>query len=261
MFFTTPLSKLVGDIRCTRTNVPPSHLEFTRNLSALQGAALRGDTDVTLHNNDKPDHLSLLNLRIPRSTHNRDHWRESSINWSDCFDPTRGMNGPAELLEAQSRFGGDVDDYYEGFQLEWLRVVGNGGQAWAVLCEVEFEDASKLKVVLKISLKGAHNDLAAEEAAHREYLDASHTVQALDLHEIAESKRDKLLERTNGRAQLRFTKGKMFNAKALKLVVFEYVPHGDMYNMLGKVYANNLNFNTRILWEIWECRKLRPEIV
>lgn len=135
---------------------------------------------------------------------------------------------------------------WDGFRLEWIRVLGQGGFGMATLWHVIFEDQSSIKVVIKIPVR-ANADFDSELDWHLRYGGASHVTQALDIQAMADSVRRRI-----NRGHM-IDRGPRFVQTNMDVLVLEYAERGSLYEMMAKASYFGTRFSNKVLWEIWEC--------
>jgi hypothetical protein len=135
---------------------------------------------------------------------------------------------------------------WDGFRLEWIKVLGQGGFGIATLWHVIFEDHSHIKVVIKIPVR-VNADFDSELDWHLRYGGASHVTQSLDIQAMADSVRRRI-----NRGHM-IGRGARFVQTNMSVLVLEYAEHGSLYEMLAKASYFDISFSSKVLWEIWEC--------
>ncbi|KAJ4311404.1 hypothetical protein N0V84_010457 [Fusarium piperis] len=227
-----------------KTNlVPDNRLLHLRNEMALQSAIIRGDTEVLLHN-----YLIVLEEYWKRIRHSN---LRLNKRYNFRYSKTRLESRIPEHLDAATARRGIDDVQWKGFRFEFIKILAVGGHGYVSLWRVWFEDGSSKKVVIKRDLRG-YFAVDDESYFHLRYAGAEHTSQVLDLHAEAMEIQDQVRLR-NPLARLRYRNGAYFNARSLKLIVFEYMDHGDLYHVLTLAGHNKVQFLDRTLWGIWEC--------
>ncbi|KAH0489274.1 hypothetical protein TgHK011_009713 [Trichoderma gracile] len=227
-----------------RKNVEQTPATEIRNLLTIQAALVRGDKHVTLHNASRVTELDVQRLRPPyHPRHHRHHDRpfeclfgyppQSSSPNGDTTQPKR-VEEYIEMLN------------WDGFRLEWVKVLGEGGFGMATLWNAIFEDGSSVKAVIKIPVRSNAN-FDSELQWHLRYAGASHVTQALDLQAMADNVRRRM-----NRGYM-INRGARFNPSDLEILVLEYADRGSMFDLLNKASHFNIVFSTKALWEIWEC--------
>lgn len=227
-----------------RTAVRQTPLTPARNIFAIQSALIRGDRVVTLHNTSRilPEHYN--KVRVPY--HPEDMPQDRPLDWpfgdqysdsrsSQTYQP-RSVGHFIELLN------------WDGFRLEWIKVLGEGGFGMATLWDAIFEDQSRVKIVIKIPVR-ANTDFDSELDWHLKYGGASHVTQSLDLQAMADSVRRRI-----NRGHM-IDRGPRFVQTNMDVLVLEYAERGSLYEMMAKASYFSTNFSNKVLWEIWECRK------
>ncbi|KAL7939167.1 hypothetical protein V8C35DRAFT_1914 [Trichoderma chlorosporum] len=234
----SPLPNLI----VRRTPAKQTPLTPVRNVSAIRSALLRGDRVVTLHNTSRilPEHVDTI--RVPY--HPRDRQHDQLFEWpfGDQYSDSRSSHS------YQPRQVGQFIDLLEwdGFRLEWIRVLGQGGFGIATLWHVIFEDQSHIKVVIKIPVR-ANADFDSELDWHLRYGGASHVTQSLDIQAMADSVRRRI-----NRGHM-IGRGARFVQTHMDVLVLEYAERGSLYEMMAKASYFNTRFSNKVLWEIWEC--------
>jgi hypothetical protein len=137
---------------------------------------------------------------------------------------------------------------WDGFRLEWVKILGQGGFGMATLWNVIFDDESSMKAVIKIPIhmNGTFKD---ELDWHLRYRGASHVTQSLDLQEIADNVRRRM------NREYMIGRGIRFDQKQLDILVLEYAEHGCLFDIMAKASYFGVRFSNKVLWEIWECCK------
>ncbi|KAL6816534.1 hypothetical protein J3E69DRAFT_97576 [Trichoderma sp. SZMC 28015] len=225
-----------------RTAAKQTPLTPTRNISAIRSALLRGDRVVTLHNTSRILREHVKNLRVPYHPRHMQHDQPFEWPFSDQFTDSRSSHSDQpkqvgqfiELLE------------WDGFRLEWIRVLGQGGFGIATLWHVIFEDQSSIKVVIKIPVR-ENADFDSELDWHLRYGGASHVTQALDIQAMADSVRRRI-----NRGHM-INRGARFAPTNMGVLVLEYAERGSLYDMMAKASYFHTRFSSKVLWEIWEC--------
>ncbi|EEU43932.1 uncharacterized protein NECHADRAFT_74247 [Fusarium vanettenii 77-13-4] len=223
--------------------VPDNDLLHWRNMMTLQAAIIRGETEVLFHNCptippeywDRVRHND-LQLGKRYNFHYRSAELETQI--------------PEHVDDDTARRGID-DVQWKGFKFEFVKVLAAGGHGFVSLWRVWFEDGSSKKVVIKRALGGSFH-VEKESRFHLRYAGAEHTSQIIDLHAEAMKIRDQVRQR-NPLAHLQYRNGSNFNASSLRLIVFEFMEHGDLYKVLTSASQMDVQFPDRTLWGIWEC--------
>ncbi|KAL6877025.1 hypothetical protein J3F83DRAFT_759367 [Trichoderma novae-zelandiae] len=226
-----------------RQTVQPSAATDIRNLFTIQGALLRGDKSVTLHNTSRVTELDVQRLRIPYHPKNMpsDRPYESLFGYTQSSSSSRSNTTQPKLV-------GDFIDMlnWDGFRLEWVKVLGQGGFGMATLWNAIFEDHSSVKVVIKIPVR-ANANFKSELEWHLRYAGASHVAQSLDLQAMADDVR-----RSINRGHM-IDRGARFKPSDLDVLVLEYADRGSMFDMMNRASHFNILFSNKVLWEIWEC--------
>ncbi|KAL7796864.1 hypothetical protein V8C37DRAFT_408315 [Trichoderma ceciliae] len=225
-----------------RAAVKPTPLTPSRNLFAIQSALIRGDRVVTLHNTSRllPEHHA--KVRVPYEPEDMPQDRPLEWTFSDqYFDPRSSVTVQPRLAENYI----DLLDW-DGFRLEWIKVLGEGGFGMATLWDAIFEDQSRVKVVIKIPVR-VNADFDSELDWHLRYGGASHVTQSVDLQEMADGVRRRI-----GRSYM-IGRGPRFVQTDLSVLVLEYADRGSLYEMMAKASYFDIDFSNKALWEIWEC--------
>ncbi|KAL7906160.1 hypothetical protein GGI35DRAFT_116933 [Trichoderma velutinum] len=214
----------------------------TRNISAIRSALLRGDRVVTLHNTSRILREHANSIRVPYHPKHMQHDQLFEWPFGDQYSDSRSSHSSQpkqvgqfiELLE------------WDGFRLEWIRVLGQGGFGIATLWHVIFEDQSSIKVVIKIPVR-ANADFDRELDWHLRYGGASHVTQSLDIQAMADSVRRRI-----NRGHM-IDRGPRFVQTNMDVLVLEYAERGSLYEMMAKASYFGIRFSNKVLWEIWEC--------
>lgn len=225
-----------------RTAAKPTPLTLARNVFATQSALLRGDRVVTLHNTSRllPEHYN--KVRVPYAPQDMPQDRPFEWPFGDQYRDPRSSDTTYPLR---------VDDFidlieWDGFRLEWIKVLGEGGFGMATLWDAIFEDNSRIKVVIKIPVR-VNADFDHELDWHLRYGGASHVSQSLDLQTMADNVRRRI-----GRSYM-MGRGPRFVQTDMSVLVLEYAERGSLYEMMTKASYFDVNFSNKVLWEIWEC--------
>ncbi|OTA00902.1 hypothetical protein A9Z42_0011990 [Trichoderma parareesei] len=235
-----PLANLVVH-RKTVEQTPATEI---RNLFTIQAALVRGDKHITLHNASRATELDVQRLRVPYHPKNRPHDQPYECLFG--FPPHSSSSNGGDTTQPKR-----VDEYIEmlnwdGFRLEWVKVLGEGGFGMATLWNAIFEDGSSVKAVIKIPVRSSAN-FDSELQWHLRYAGASHVTQALDLQAMADNVRRKM-----NRGYM-INRGARFNPSDLDVLVLEYADRGSMFDLLNRASHFNIVFSMKALWEIWEC--------
>lgn len=231
-------------------NVPPGALLNLRNEFAVHSAYIRGSPQVVLHNaaNLKKAQRQIVRTRLgteiawgEEDDYREDHHRVWPRNWEPR---TERRPRPPEIKNF-------APGEWDGFKLEWVDKIGQGGLGYATLWRAIFEDGDTKLVVIKIDMKGNMKSAKDELKWHRKYLHASHTVQPVDLNEIVAQKRQQ------NPALANTIRGIPFNATSHCAFVLEYAEGGSLENLIYKIAVTKDAFPKRVLWEMWDCRKYR----
>lgn len=222
-----------------------------RNLYTIQAALVRGDKHVTLHNTSRVTELDVQRLRVPYRPRHMDHAQAYECIYGFPASSS-SSNGGGAMTQQPKR----VQDFVEmlnwdGFRLEWVKVLGEGGFGMATLWNAIFEDGSSVKAVIKIPVRSNAN-FDGELEWHLRYAGASHVAQALDLQAMADNVRRRI-----NRGYM-INRGARFNPSDLDVLVLEYADCGTMFDLLSRASQFNIVFSMKVLWEIWECREFLP---
>ncbi|KAM5374642.1 hypothetical protein ACJZ2D_006420 [Fusarium nematophilum] len=231
-----------SDIKVQRLDVPESEFEWLRNKSTVQSAIVRGDTTVTLHNLSSVPKDMWDKIRFPASTIDKVKVR---------MYKNEGCDRGAKSHSTHQAKSGLAGVRWKGFQLEFIKVLAAGGHGFVTLWRVWFEGGVSKKIVIKKGV-GEWFNAGKESRWHLQYDGAEHTTQLIDLYKIGQ-KIQQDFSRENPLAPLKYKEGEDFDAGRLNIVVFEFLDHGDLYDMLVKVSKQKLVFSDQILWGIWEC--------
>lgn len=236
------------EIQVKSITVPDNRLVHWRNIMALQCAILRGETEVLIHNYSDAfqgywDSVRHNNYRLNK-------------RYEYSYAKSRLKRRIPENVDAATARSGIDDVQWNGFRFEFIKILAAGGHGYVSLWRVWFEDGSSKKVVIKRGL-GRHFVVDDETYFHLRYAGAEHTSQIVDLHAEAMMIQDQVRQR-NPLARLRYRNGSNFNARSLQLIVFEYMDHGDLKDVLTRAGHNQVQFLDRTLWGIWECRMSPP---
>lgn len=217
-----------------------------RNLLTIQAALLRGDKHVTLHNASRVTDLDAQRLRVPYHPRHRAHDRPYEclfgIRASSSSSSSGGTTQPKRVQDFIEMLN------WDGFRLEWVKVLGEGGFGMATLWDAIFEDGSSVKAVIKIPVR-ANTNFDREMEWHLRYAGASHVTQALDLQAMADNVRRKM-----NRGYM-INRGARFIPSDLDVLVLEYADRGSMFDLMNRASHFNIVFSNKVLWEIWECRE------
>ncbi|KAI8692737.1 Protein kinase domain-containing protein [Fusarium sp. Ph1] len=230
------------EIQVRTIMVPDNDLLHWRNMMTLQGAIVRGETEVLFHNCPE--------IPIEYWGKVRHNHRRLNQRYNFYYRNARPKNLPQHVDDAAARRGID-DVQWKGLRFEFIKVLAAGGHGYVSLWRVWFEDGSSKKVVIKRAL-GRDFDVGRESRFHLRYAGAEHTSQILDLHAEAMKIQDEVRQR-NPLVRLRYRNGSDFNAGSLQLIVFEFMEHGDLHKVLTLASQMDVQFPDRTLWGIWEC--------
>lgn len=238
--------------RITQRKADPSPLTGLRNFHALQSGLYRGDLDVTLENTRWVDTKFRRDLR---RNFEDDQDPEGKYLWGF---PDWATEKDTDFITEEGVKTRLNSVAWEGFELNFVKILACGGFGAATLWDVKFEDGSVKRCVIKLGLKGNY-DGAGELAWHRRYWGNSHIVQAIDLHQEGQRSRVQAWEQSlTGRAPPVYS-GQEFDMEALNVLVLEYVQCGDLFELLAKASRRNITFSTKVLWEFFECCKFRVQ--
>lgn len=238
------MSSLLPHLNVRRREVKPDGALLAKNYFAVQSALIRGDRNVTLDNTSRILSRDCDALALPYEELDMPQDQEFAYPFADDYSESRSNNTDQPSI---------VGDYIElfnwdGFRLEWVKVLGQGGFGMATLWNVIFEDESSIKAVIKIPIhmNGTFRD---ELQWHLRYRGASHVTQSLNLQEIA----DNVRRRMNREHMI--NRGTRFDQKRLGILVLEYADHGCLFDIMSKASYFDVHFSNKVLWEIWECCK------
>ncbi|KAM0478185.1 hypothetical protein ACHAPX_005375 [Trichoderma viride] len=236
------MSSLLPHLNVRRREVKPDGALLAKNYFAVQSALIRGDRNVTLDNTSRILSRDCDALALPYEELDMPQDQEFAYPFADDYSESRSNNTDQPSI---------VGDYIElfnwdGFRLEWVKVLGQGGFGMATLWNVIFEDESSIKAVIKIPIhmNGTFRD---ELQWHLRYRGASHVTQSLNLQEIA----DNVRRRMNREHMI--NRGTRFDQKRLGILVLEYADHGCLFDIMSKASYFDVHFSNKVLWEIWEC--------
>lgn len=238
------------DLTYAKVRVKPSSMIRVRNILAAQCALVRGDRLAILHNADclPTNEREQLRPVLP------DGARYDQRHYSHVDIP---MGSYWEQRTTRARKPSVVDDIlnssnnWNGFELEWVDMLGEGGFGLATLWEATFEDGERLKIVIKMGRPGSDFRADSESDWHREYSHSEHTVQLVDLPAIVAKKR------AQNPGQQRIL-GTDFVPEDHNIMVLEYARFGSLSALASKLSTEHITIPTRILWDIWDCRKYLP---
>lgn len=238
------MSSRLPHLNVRRRVMRPDYAIPTKNFLAVQSALIRGDRDVTLDNTSRITSEVFDELGLPYEHLDMPQDQEYNYPFADDYSESR-RNGTD-----QPRVVGNYIELFnwDGFRLEWVKVLGQGGFGLATLWNVIFDDDSSMKVVIKIPIhmNGSFQD---ELDWHLRYRSASHVTQTLDLQEIADNVRRRM-----NRGHM-INRGIRFDQKRLDVLVLEYAEHGCLFDIMAKASYFGVKFSNKVLWEIWECCK------
>ncbi|KOS23441.1 hypothetical protein ESCO_006680 [Escovopsis weberi] len=234
------MERLFPELQIQRRDVPAHAGDDFRNMLTYQSAIIRGEDTVLFNNADSlaPDMADRIRTFLPA-----DHPPNHPRNWlfAKYRDPRE-----ADLREREDVREVIPDQMWEGFELEWVKVLGEGGFGIATLWRAYYDDDNSYEnVVIKIPHS---TDIRGEAEWHLRYDGASHIVQFLDIQEKA---RDIRREHFPG---VEFQWEEDFDWRAMNVIMLEYAEYGNVYEMMQKVSYFNITFPNRCLWEIWECQ-------
>lgn len=238
------MSSPLPHLNVRRRVVRPGSAIPAKNFLAIQSALIRGDRDVTLDNASKILPEDCDQLGLPYESLDMPQDQPFECPFSDDYSESHSND-----TDQPSLVGSYIEFFnWDGFRLEWVKVLGQGGFGMATLWNAIFDDQSSVKVVIKLPIH-ANGTLGDELDWHLRYRGASHITQSLDLQEIADNvrrrmKRDHMINR-----------GVRFDQKDLSILVLEYAEHGCLFDILSKASYFGVRFSNKVLWEIWECCK------
>ncbi|GJN79356.1 hypothetical protein PLIIFM63780_002869 [Purpureocillium lilacinum] len=218
-------------------------------------ALVRGDNQVVLEYDPQPaqsliDHVNrrrIVRPSLPPAV-------EYSEAYGHLWHPNEhGDNHQVTELPYELGVFWSTHRTWDGFHLNWVKILGQGGFGVATLWEAIFEDGTSCMVVIKMPRPkpGGHTeDLRREVSWHRKYAGALHTVQVVDLNEIVRGKRYYYAQGGAGPPRIR---GPIFNPRHLNVSVLEYAQHGNLFDMLAKISYSTTRLSNKVLWELWEC--------
>ncbi|KAF5017720.1 hypothetical protein F66182_10318 [Fusarium sp. NRRL 66182] len=217
---------------------------WRRNFNTIQAAILRGDTEVTLFDwKEIPDNV----WKEMRGT-SRDPGQVTTQLFQQIRSATDKDPGDVLARDAQGQI---AYENWAGFDLKFIKILNTGGHGYVSLWDVLFDDGSSRKVVIKKGL-GASFHPDQEAAYHLRYNGAEHTTQIVDLDAEAVKIQDQM-RKEDSSAWVHFRHGTRWDAEALGVVVFEFVSHGDLCQVMNKAVDRRGQFSDRVLWGIWEC--------
>lgn len=238
------MSTLLPHLNVRRRAVRPDGAIPAKNYLAVQSALIRGDSHVTLDNTSRILSHDCDTFALPYEHLDMPQGQEFEYPFADDYSESRSNNTDQPSI---------VGDYIElfnwdGFRLEWIKVLGQGGFGMATLWNVIFDDESSMKAVIKIPIhmNGTFRD---ELDWHLRYRGASHVTQSLDLQEIADNFRRRM------NREYLINRGIRFDQKQLNILVLEYAEHGCLFDIMSKASYFDVHFSNKVLWEIWECCK------
>ncbi|KAK1254630.1 hypothetical protein MKX08_008625 [Trichoderma sp. CBMAI-0020] len=236
------MSSLLPHLNVHRREVRHVGALPAKNFFAVQSALIRGDRDVTLDNTSRIPSHDCDALALPYEDLDMPQDQEYEFPYAEDYSESHSNDTDQPSI---------VGDYIElfnwdGFRLEWVKVLGQGGFGMATLWNVIFDDGSSMKAVIKIPIhrNGTFRD---ELQWHLRYRGASHVTQSLNLQEIA----DNVRRRMNREHMI--NRGIRFDQKQLSILVLEYAEHGCLFDIMSKVSYFDVRFSNKVLWEIWEC--------
>jgi hypothetical protein len=219
----------------------------TRNVYAIKSALIRGDKQVTLWNwNRVPSH-EWDNIRLAD-----EEIDQVRVDAYPILPVTHRSPDSSGKLEADARQAIESQKWC-GLKFNFVKVLARGGQGYASLWDVTFDDGSIKKVVIKKGVSSSF-DPDTEVGFHLRYKDAEHTTQVVDLVKELRKIQEELSDKDK-HASRRFAKGQYWDARRLGCVVFEYAPHGDVWHLMETLVPKNRRFPNQVLWGIMECCK------
>jgi hypothetical protein len=127
-------------------------------------------------------------------------------------------------------------------------VIGSGGNGVVLGVTAKFENGRARKLAIKVPKK--HTDqpnLDAERRWHQQYNGATHTVQHIDIADLARQ------NKVNGYS---YPGGSQpFDEKALGILILERADHGNLWDFMNAVVRQRLRIPDQALWSIWLCSK------
>lgn len=239
-------------LRIKQRNTKQNWLTNRRNFHAYQGALFRGDLDVVLDGTSTIDPEWFQKARRnhdSRQPHNLPH--EARYPDFIYFKKDNKALARPETKDEIERVK------WEGFKLEFVKILATGGFGAATLWNATFEDGSIERLVMKLGVN-QHFDANEELKWHRRYFGNSHVVQPKELYDIAMEKRKEARKEArknrDGTSRPKY-RGKIFDMKRLNVVALEFADKGDLNDILCTASRRELRFSNKVLWEIWECCK------
>lgn len=240
------MADAVRYMRFRKRSARPTRLTDDHNLQTVQSALLWSDREVTLEACDASSQKLLREHRYPHDSR-RPHYASFKESYRREWNPRRRrLSRPAVVRHLLASGSPKI---FDGFELHWVKVLGKGGYGVATLWEAVFEDASTMKVVVKLGL-GDEFEPDMERGWHLRYEGASHIVQAVDLAQTAADKRSAM--RQSAGSGGRSISGREFDASELNVLTLEYAERGSLTDLLGRKAALGFNFSDKVLWGIWE---------
>lgn len=219
-----------------------------RNMRTLQAALLRGDPEVTLVCRPLTKKQE-ARLRVPFPL-DYDHTLPFTVSFSEYFKPFRKVKYQKTNTIKALRLD---ESTWDGFGLEWVKIIGQGGYGIATLWEAVFENGIRKKIVIKLPLKASSN-MADELSWHLRYKGASHIVQPIDMKECVRDVRNQL--NGLGIPPVKVI-GNELKPDTFGGLILEYAEHGSLLEMMTKAAYYDIYFSNKVLWEIWECCKFQ----
>lgn len=236
------------ELRVRRRSANPTPIVRYRNLQAVQGALLRGDTEVVLLNESK---ISSNIWDCVREVHDRDLGLRARYDKHHGIFAGRNAMSERKEEKKEAREIGRVN--WRGFKLDFVKMLGGGGVGFAALYTVTFEGGETKQIVIKHGRTELwDSDLEAE--FHLRYDGNPHVMRCLHLNQMAITKGRDYKNRYPS-AHLKYTNGETFDSMKLDVLVLEFAHFGDMSTLMAKLDKNNVVMSTRVLWGIWECRE------
>ncbi|KAL9480448.1 hypothetical protein ACSS6W_005234 [Trichoderma asperelloides] len=237
------MSSPLPHLNVRRRAVRPDSAIPAKNFLAIQSALIRGDRDVTLDNTSRILPEDCDELGLPYDSPDMPQDQSFECPFADDYSESHSND-----TDQPSLVGDHIELLnWDGFRLEWVKVLGQGGFGIATLWNAIFDDQSSMKVVIKIPIR-ANGTFEGEELDwHLRYGGASHITQSLNLQEIADNVRRRI-----DRGHM-INRGVRFDQKDLDILVLEYAEHGCLFDIMSKASYFGVRFSNKVLWEIWEC--------
>lgn len=238
------MSSPLPHLNVRRRAVRPDSAIPAKNFLAIQSALIRGDRDVTLDNTSRILPEDCDELGLPYDSPDMPQDQSFECPFADDYSESHSND-----TDQPSLVGDHIELLnWDGFRLEWVKVLGQGGFGIATLWNAIFDDQSSMKVVIKIPIR-ANGTFEGELDWHLRYGGASHITQSLNLQEIADNVRRRI-----DRGHM-INRGVRFDQKDLDILVLEYAEHGCLFDIMSKASYFGVRFSNKVLWEIWECCK------